>query len=340
MKLAVFSAKAYDRSFMRAANARRDHQISFFDARLDETTVDLCQGFDAVCVFVNDRLPSAVVEQLAAVGVQAILLRCAGYDNLDLAAAGRCGLLVGRVPAYSPHAVAEYALGLLLAVCRNIPRAWARVREDNFALDGLIGRNIHGRTAGVVGTGAIGGLVARALRLGFDCEVLACDPVPDPGLQNLGIDYVPREELLRRAEIVSLHCPLTPDTRHLIDAGVIARARQGIVLINTGRGGLVDAAALIEGLKSGQVGGAGLDVYEQEAPLFFQDLSGQVVQDDLFQRLLTFPNVVVTGHQAFLSEEALAAISETTLSNLTSLQHGEPMPGALALDEHRGPPRP
>lgn len=340
MKLAVFSAKPYDRRCLREANTRHGHQLSFFDARLDETTVDLCAGFDAVCVFVNDRLHHAVVEQLAALEVRAILLRCAGYDNVDLAAAARCGIAVGRVPAYSPHAVAEFALGLLLAVCRNIPRAWARVREDNFSLEGLIGRNIHGQVAGVIGTGAIGGLVARALKLGFGCEVVACDPAPDPALAELGIAYVERELLLRRADIITLHCPLTADSRHLIDAAAIDLAKPGFVLVNTGRGGLVDAAALIEGLKSGKVGGAALDVYEQESSLFFEDLSGQVVQDDLFQRLLTFPNVVVTGHQAFLSREALSAIAETTLSNLTALQQVRPMPGALAPGEHKGPPRP
>jgi D-lactate dehydrogenase len=322
MRVAVFSAKAYDRRFLDAANAGFGHGLDYFDARLDAVTARLAVGYPAVCVFVNDRLDAATLEALAAGGTKAVALRCAGYNNVDLAAAEALGITVVRVPAYSPEAVAEFTLGLLLALDRNIPRAWNRVRENNFALDGLIGRNLSGRTAGVVGTGRIGALVARMLRLGFGCEVLASDIVEDADLVAVGVRYVPVETLLREADVISLHCPLTPDTRHLIDAKAIAAARPGVLIVNTSRGALIDTAALIEGLKSRKVGGVALDVYEQEADLFFEDLSSEIIQDDVFQRLLTFPNVLITGHQAFLTEEALTAIATTTLANLSEIEAG------------------
>lgn len=322
MRVAVFSAKAYDRRFLDAANAAFGHELDYFEARLDASTAALAAGRPAVCVFVNDRLDAGVLEALAQVGVKAVALRCAGYNNVDLAAAERLGITVVRVPAYSPEAVAEFTLGLILALDRNIPRAWNRVRENNFALDGLIGRNLSGRVAGVVGTGRIGALVARMLRLGFGCEVLASDVYQDEALIAAGVRYVPVETLLREADIVSLHCPLTPETRHLIDANAIAQARDGVMVVNTSRGALIDTSALIEGLKSRKVGGVALDVYEQEADLFFEDLSNEIIQDDVFQRLLTFPNVLVTGHQAFLTEEALGAIAETTLGSLSEIEAG------------------
>jgi len=324
MRVAVFSAKAYDRQFLDAANADFGHALDYFDARLDTATGRLAAGYPAVCVFVNDRLDAAALEALAAGGTRAVALRCAGYNNVDLAAAEALGVVVVRVPAYSPEAVAEFTLGLLLALDRNIPRAWNRVRENNFALDGLIGRNLSGRTAGVVGTGRIGALVARMLRLGFGCEVLASDIVQDPDLVAAGVRYVPVEMLLREADLISLHCPLTPDTRHLINAEVIAAARPGVMIVNTSRGALIDTSALIEGLKSRKVGGVALDVYEQEADLFFEDLSSEIIQDDVFQRLLTFPNVLITGHQAFLTEEALGAIAQTTLASLSEIEAGRP----------------
>ncbi len=323
MRVAVFSAKAYDRRFLDAANAAFGHELDYLEARLDASTAALAAGHPAVCVFVNDRLDAAVLEALAAVGVKAVALRCAGYNNVDLAAAERLGITVVRVPAYSPEAVAEFTLGLILALDRNIPRAWNRVRENNFALDGLIGRNLSGRVAGVVGTGRIGALVARMLRLGFGCEVLASDVFHDEALVAAGVRYVPVETLLREADLVSLHCPLTPETRHLIDATAIAQARDGVMIVNTSRGALIDTAALIEGLKSRKVGGVALDVYEQEADLFFEDLSNEIIQDDVFQRLLTFPNVLVTGHQAFLTEEALGAIAQTTLGSLAEIEAGQ-----------------
>lgn len=323
MRVAVFSAKAYDRRFLDAANAVFGHELDYLEARLDASTAPLAAGHPAVCVFVNDRLDATVLEALAAVGVKAVALRCAGYNNVDLATAERLGLTVVRVPAYSPEAVAEFTLGLILALDRNIPRAWNRVRENNFALDGLIGRNLSGRVAGVVGTGRIGALVARMLRLGFGCEVLASDVVQDPELVAAGVRYVPVETLLREADLVSLHCPLTPQTRHLIDARAIKQARDGVMIVNTSRGALIDTSALIDGLKSRKVGGVALDVYEQEADLFFEDLSNEIIQDDVFQRLLTFPNVLVTGHQAFLTEEALGAIAQTTLGSLSQIEAGQ-----------------
>lgn len=329
MRVAVFNTKAYDRQFLGEANKAFAHQLTFLEPRLDLTTAPLAQGHEAVCVFVNDVVDAQVLAALADVGVRVVALRCAGFNNVDLAVAERLGIDVVRVPAYSPHAVAEFTIGLLLAVDRKIPRAWARVRDNNFALDGLIGRNLHGRSVGVIGTGKIGALVARALKLGFGCDVMASDVEPDPALKSVGVRYVDRATLLQEAEIVTLHCPLTPDTRHLIDTQAIARARDGVVIVNTSRGALIDTAALIEGLKSRKIGAVALDVYEQEADLFFEDLSGEIISDDLFQRLLTFPNVLVTGHQAFLTEEALEAIAMTTLASLADAEAGRSLVNRL-----------
>ncbi|WP_137863590.1 MULTISPECIES: 2-hydroxyacid dehydrogenase [unclassified Sphingomonas] len=325
MRIAVFNTKPYDRRFLTEANAAFGHDLHFLEPRLEPATVSLAAGHRAVCVFVNDTVDAEVLEALASQDTKLVALRCAGFNNVDLAAARRLGIEVVRVPAYSPHAVAEFTIGMMLAVDRRIPRAWARVRDNNFALEGLIGRNLHGRTVGVVGTGKIGALVARGLRLGFGCTVLASDLVPDPELEAIGVRYVPRDLLLREAEIVTLHCPLTPDTRHLIDAAAIEAARDGLMIVNTSRGALIDTAALITGLKRRKIGAVALDVYEQEADLFFEDLSSEIVSDDLFQRLLTFPNVLITGHQAFLTEEALAAIAETTLRSAADAEAGRPL---------------
>lgn len=332
MRVAVFGTKGYDRRFLSEANATHGHELVFLEPRLDTSTAPLAAGCGAVCVFVNDSVDARVLEALAGQGVRLVALRCAGFNNVDLAAAARMGIDVVRVPAYSPHAVAEFTIGLMLAVDRHIPRAWARVRDNNFALDGLIGRNLHGRTVGVVGTGKIGALVARSLRAGFGCEVLASDVVIDPVLEAIGVRYVPRATLLEQAEVVTLHCPLTPDTRHLIDVAAIERAREGLLIVNTSRGALIDTAALIEGLKSRKVGGVALDVYEQEADLFFEDLSNEIVGDDVFQRLLTFPNVLVTGHQAFLTEEALSAIAETTLASISDAEAGRPLSNRISIE--------
>lgn len=325
MRVAVFGTKPYDRQSLESANTRFGHALTFLEPRLDADTVPLAHAFPAVCVFVNDLVDAAVLEALHAGGTRVVALRCAGHNNVDLAAAARLGIAVVRVPAYSPHAVAEFTIGLMLALDRNIHRAWVRTRDNNFALDGLVGRTLHGRTVGVVGTGRIGAIVARALRLGFGCEVLTFDPVPDEALLAEGVRSVDRATLLDQAEIISLHCPLTPETRHFIDADAIARARQGLMIVNTSRGALIDTTAVIEGLKSRRLGGVALDVYEQEEGLFFEDLSNEIIQDDVFQRLLTFPNVLVTGHQAYLTAEALAAIAETTLASLSDFEAGRPL---------------
>ena len=332
MRTAVFSAKAYDRRFLTQANAAGRHELVFFDARLDQTTIPLIEGFNAVCVFVNDTLDAVVINALAAKGVSAVALRCAGYNNVDLIAAEAAGIAVLRVPAYSPNAVAEFSVGLLLALDRNIPRACARVRENNFALDGLIGRDLSQRIVGVVGTGRIGALVARILKAGFGCDVIAHDLLPDAALVELGVRYVDRETLFGQAEVISLHCPLTPETRHLINAETLALCGPGVVIVNTSRGALIDTTALIAGLKGRHVGGVALDVYEQEGDLFFEDLSSEIVDDDVFQRLLTFPNVLVTGHQAFLTEEALTAIAQTTLTGLSELEAGRSPSNLVTTD--------
>ncbi len=280
--------------------------------------MELAAGADAVCAFVNDDLSSPVLEALSAGGVRAVALRCAGFNNVDLEAAARLGLTVVHVPAYSPNAVAEHTLALILSLNRRIHRAYNRVRDGNFALDGLVGVDLAGKTAGVVGTGRIGAIVARLL-WHLRCRVLAVDPFRDEHLLELGVEYVDLDRLLAESDIVTLNCPLTPDTHHLIDDGAIGAMRRGAMLVNTGRGALIDTQAAIAGLKSGQIGSLALDVYEEEAELFFEDRSEQIIDDDVFSRLLTFPNVLITAHQAFLTREALAAIAETTLSNVESI---------------------
>ena len=314
MKMAVFSTKPYDREFLHLANRAlpAEHRLVFLEPRLSLETAGLADGADAVCLFVNDIADAPVLDSLAALGVRLIALRSAGFNNVDLVAASRLGLHVARVPAYSPESVAEHTLAMMLALNRRIHRAHARVREGNFSLDGLLGFNMKGRTVGLIGTGRIGAALVRILT-GFGCRLLAHDPRPDPALP---VEFVPLETLLAEADIISIHCPLTPATRHLINAAAIARMRPGVMLVNTSRGAIVDTRAVIAGLKSGRIGLLGLDVYEEEADLFFEDLSDQVLHDDVFARLLTFPNVLVTAHQAFFTEDALTAIAQTTLANL------------------------
>lgn len=327
MKVAVFSTKPYDRSFTTAANSAvgTPHELEFFEAHLDVRTAALAAGAAAVCPFVNDKVDAETLRALARQGTRLIALRGAGFNNVDLAAAAELGIKVARVPAYSPWAVAEHAVALMLALNRKIHRAHLRVREGNFSLEGLLGFDMHGRTVGLVGVGRIGLVVAQIMR-GFGCRVLAVDPAPSEGLTELGGELVPFDELLRQADIISLHCPLTPETRHLIDAAAVVRMKKGVMLINTSRGAVVETKALIEGLKTGQIGYLGLDVYEEEGDLFFEDLSDQVLQDDVFARLLTFPNVLITGHQAFFTREALQAIAETTIANITTFERtGAPL---------------
>ncbi len=314
MKVAVFSTKRYDREFLEAANAGR-HALRFLEPHLDEETCLLAAGFDAVCVFVNDTLNAAVIDSLATLGVKLIALRCAGFNNVDLAAAARHGIGVVRVPAYSPHAVAEHAVGLVLMLNRKLHRAYNRVREGNFALDGLLGFDLNGRTVGVIGTGRIGGVFA-GIMAGFGCRILAYDPTPSPDKLPPGAVHVALDELFAKSDIISLHCPLTPQNHHLIGEATLSGMKQGVMLINTSRGALIDTPFVIAALKSGRVGALGLDVYEEEADLFFEDLSDRIIPDDIFSRLLTFPNVVITGHQAFFTREALGKIAETTMANL------------------------
>jgi len=322
MKVAFFDTHLYERDSFSAANAAAGHALTFLEPRLTQQTVPLAAGHDAVCAFVNDRLDAGVLERLAGLGVRLVALRSAGYNHVDLAAAARLGLPVVRVPEYSPHAVAEHAVALLLALVRKLPRAHARVREWNFSLDGLVGFDLHGKTVGVVGTGKIGRVAARIFR-GFGCRVLAYDLARDAALeQELGLAYAGLDLLYRDSDVLTLHVPLTPATHHLVDARALALMRPGVVLINTGRGALIDSRALIDALKSGHVGGAGLDVYEEEEGIFFRDLSSKVLQDDVLARLLTFPNVLVTSHQAFLTREALANIAATTLENLSAFAAG------------------
>lgn len=316
MNVIVFSSKAYDREFLDAANAASGHQLTYLEVRLSAATAALAAGADAVCAFVNDQLDRATLTILAGLGVRLVALRSAGFNHVDLVAARDLGITVARVPAYSPYAVAEHTVALMLALNRHIHRAYNRVREGNFALDGLLGFDMRGRTVGVIGTGTIGVEVTRILS-GFGCRLLGHDPARSEAFVGLGGSYVALAELLAQSDIITLHCPLNPGTRHLIDAAAVASMRRGVMLINTSRGAVIDTRAVIAGLKSGAIGHLGLDVYEEEGDLFFENLSDQVLQDDVFARLLTFPNVLITGHQAFFTVEALTAIADTTLRNIT-----------------------
>ncbi|MGJ7521393.1 2-hydroxyacid dehydrogenase [Variovorax sp. LT1P1] len=332
MKTAVFSARPYDRRFLDEANQAKSTQPAaefvYFDVALSADTAALAQGCQAVCVFVNDRLTATTLEALHRFGVGAVLLRCAGFNNVDLAAAERLGLFVARVPAYSPEAVAEHTLALIMTLNRQTHRAYNRVREGNFMLEGLLGSTLHGKTVGIVGTGKIGLATARILH-GMGCVVLGCDPFPSPQFDGLG-HMVALDELLARSDIVSLHCPLTEDSRHMIDSASLSRMKAGAMLVNTSRGALIDTGAVIEALKSRQLGHLAIDVYEQEGALFFQDHSGEIIDDDVFQRLMTFPNVLVTGHQGFFTVEALREISSITLDNLRHFAEHTHCPNLVA----------
>ena len=328
MRTLMFNTKRYDRQSFDECNRQHGHDIEYLEARLEPRTAELAAGFAAVCIFVNDDAGPETIQRLAELGVTAIALRCAGYNNVDLGAAASAHVAVVRVPAYSPEAVAEHTLALILALDRHVHRAYLRVRDGNFALDGLLGNGLHGATAGVVGTGRIGQLVARLL-IGFGCDVLAHDPIVNERLAAEGVTYVSRAELFQRSDIIALTCPLTSETFHLVNAAAIDEMKSGVMIVNTGRGALVDTSAVIAGLKTGRIGSLGLDVYEEEAPLFFEDRSTEVITDDVFARLLTFPNVLLTAHQAFFTRPALHAIAATTLSNLDDLEAGRRCPNAV-----------
>jgi D-lactate dehydrogenase len=324
IETAVFDTKPYDRTYLSQAEGANRIRWRFHDFRLGPETAFAAEGARAVCVFVNDVADRAVLKSLAQMGVKLIALRCAGYNNVDLEAARELGLPVVRVPAYSPHAVAEHALGLLLTLNRKIHRAYNRVRELNFSLGGLVGFDIHGKTVGIVGTGKIGRCTAQIFR-GFGAEVLACDVFPDHDWAvEHGVRYVSFEELLAASDIVSLHVPLLPDTHHLINAETLRRTRPGVFLVNTSRGKLIDTAALIAGIRSGHIGGVALDVYEEEEGVFFEDLSESVLLDEELTQLLVFPNVLITAHQAFLTQEALSEIARSSVENIVRCEEGAP----------------
>lgn len=321
--VAVFDSKPHDREHL----LREDHAglaWRFLDCRLTRETAAAAKDAQAVCVFVNDQLDRACLEMLAAQGTRLAALRCTGFNQVDVAAAKELGIAVTRVPAYSPYAVAEHAIALLLTLNRKIHRAFNRVRDQNFTLTGLVGFDLHGKTAGIIGTGKIGRIVAQILR-GFGMQVLAYDPFPNPAwAAQHGVEHVDAATLARRSDIISLHVPLTPETRHIIRRETLGLMKPGAILVNVSRGALIDSTALIEALKAGRLGGVALDVYEEEEGIFFEDLSGQVLQDDELARLLTFPNVIITAHQAFLTHEALTDIARTTVANLRALSAGTP----------------
>lgn len=322
MKVAVFSAKPYDRKFLTAANDHHAHELVFFEPRLTPETAALAAGFPAVCAFIHDQLNQQTLNAIAASGTELIALRAAGFNNVDLKAAAELNLTVVRVPKYSPYAVAEHAVGLILMLNRKLNKAYNRVRDDNFALDGLLGFDLHGATVGVIGTGKIGQIFSQIMT-GFGCHVLACDPYPNPACVEMGVKYRTLSDLLAAADIVSLHCPLMPETYHLLNEQTLSNLKPGAMVINTSRGGLIDTKAVIKAIKTGQIGYLGIDVYEQEENLFFEDWSNMIVQDDDIQRLQSFNNVVITAHQAFFTKEALTNIAKTTLTSLTQFEKGE-----------------
>jgi D-lactate dehydrogenase len=320
---AVFDTKPYDRDALEKASGDAGIKWRFLDFRLDAETGAAAKGANAVCVFVNDRLDRPSLESLSAQGVKLVALRCAGFNNVDVAAAKALALRVTRVPAYSPNAVAEHAVALLLTLNRQIHRANNRVRDLNFSLNGLVGFDLFGKTAGIIGTGKIGRITGQILR-GFGMRVLASDVQPDAAwAAKHGIEYTDPQTLARNSDVISLHTPLTRQTHHLVREETIAITKPGVILLNVSRGKLIDTTALIAGLKSGHIGGVALDVYEEEEGIFFEDLSGQVLHDDELARLLTFPNVLITAHQAFLTREALAEISRVTVVNIRALGEGK-----------------
>jgi len=319
MKVAVFSTKSYDKQFFDELNSAYSHNLTYFEPRLTRETASLAEDFPAICAFVNDHLDAGVLLTLKRQGTELIALRSAGFNNVDLEAAEDLGLTVVRVPAYSPEAVAEHTIGLIMALNRKIHRAYARVREGNFSLEGLLGFTLRDQTVGIIGTGKIGEHVAKILN-GFGCKILAHDPYPSETVHSLGADYTDLPTLFSSSDILTLHCPLMPETHHIINGDALSKMKRGVMIINTSRGALIDTQAAIRALKSGKIGSLGLDVYEEEADLFFEDLSEQVIKDDVFARLLTFPNVVITGHQGFFTKSALKNIAQTTLSNISKYE--------------------
>jgi D-lactate dehydrogenase len=323
MKIAIFSTQPYDTPFFESANQAFGHELVFFTQSLDPASVGLAKGAAAVCLFVNDQASAPVIEGLGALGIKTIALRCAGFNNIDVEAAKKTGMNVCRVSAYSPESVAEHAVALLLTLTRKTHKAYNRVREQNFALAGLLGFNIHGKKVGVIGTGNIGQAFCKIM-LGFGCEVIAFDLIANKEMEALGVRYAPLIEVLA-SDIISLHCPLNEQTKHIINTETLGYCKKGVTIINTGRGGLLDTKAVIDALKNGTIGALGLDVYEQEEKLFFKDLSSTIIEDDTIQRLMSFSNVLITGHQGFFTQEAMENIANTTLSNLTNISNHLPL---------------
>lgn len=322
MKIAFFSSKTYDKESFTEFNHKFGHELTFFETHLNELTVKLAHDFDAVCVFVNDQVNAKVITELAKNGVKLILLRCAGFNNVDLEKAKECRITVLRVPAYSPYAVAEHAVALMLALNRKIHKAYNKVRDGNFSLEGLLGFDMYGKTAGIIGTGKIGAILCRILKHGFMMNVVAYDVIQSKEVIEMGIKYVSLDELYAHADIISLHVPLLPSTNKMINKESIQKMKPGVMLINTSRGQLIDTVAIIDALKSKRIGYLGLDVYEEEADYFFEDLSGSVIQDDNLMRLTTFSNVLLTAHQAFFTRTALEQISTVTLTNAADFARG------------------
>ncbi len=322
MKIALFSAKAYDRDYFEQANQQFDYELDYFDVRLDQKTSRLAHGYPVVCAFVNDDLSRPVLTDLVNNGTRLLAMRCAGYNNVDLAAAKELGLTVVRVPAYSPEAVAEHSVGLMMTLNRRIHKAYQRTRDANFALDGLVGFNMFGKTAGIIGTGKIGIATLRILK-GFGMRLLVNDPFQNQAAVELGAEYVDLDTLFRESDVISLHCPLFKENYHLLNAESFAKMKKGVMIINTSRGALLNAQDAIEALKQGKIGALGLDVYEEESELFFEDKSNEVITDDTFRRLSACHNVLFTGHQAFLTREALLSIAGTTLNNAKAFAANE-----------------
>jgi D-lactate dehydrogenase len=319
MKIAFFSTQPYDKAYFKLYGKK--HSLSFYSDRLQNETVTLAAAHNAVCAFVNDHLDEGVLTSLASMGIKLVAMRCAGYNNVNLEAARKLGISVVRVPAYSPYAVAEHAVALIMTLNRKTHKAYNRVREGNFSLDRLIGFDLYGKTAGIVSTGKIGQCLAKIL-LGFGCRVLAYDLVESDNMKASGVTYMPLTELLAKSDIVSLHCPLTEGTKHMINATTLAGMKKGAMLINTSRGGLIDTKAAIVALKTGRLGYLGIDVYEEEENLFFKDLNENIIQDEVILRLMSFPNVLITAHQGFLTEEALTQIALVTLQNMDDFEAG------------------
>lgn len=321
MKVAVFSTKKYDQKSFEIINDNYQHELAYFDFRLTVQTAKMAQGFEAVCAFVNDDLSQPVLEALANNGIRLIAMRCAGFDKVDLEAAKQLGIQVVRVPAYSPEAIAEHTLGLMLSLNRRIHRAYQRTRDANFSLEGLTGFNFHGKTVGVIGTGKIGIATIRILK-GLGMNILAYDPYENPIAIELGVTYTSLDDIYRQSDVITLHCPMTQENHHMLNADAFAKMRDGVMIVNTSRGELLNSKDAIEALKNSKIGSLGIDVYENEKDLFFEDKSNDVIKDDVFRRLSACHNVLFTGHQAFLTEEALGNIADTTLNNIVQYAAG------------------